>query len=185
MSSHAICTRSHTPKKEEGECVISTRPISWRALRRLLRTRIKTSPSLFSSPLRSKKGIAACLFVLSGLQHLKFSMVIRQPLSGAGERARRSPKHPLCYFSPRYKTTGLLQRIPDDLIWQCGGAATRSSSDGNRPELSDYCRFQGESAQAATNATLMFLSCKRTVLLSFTSCKTWTLFSKITLCRWV
>lgn len=24
-------------------------------------------------------------------------------------------------FSPIYNTTGLLQRIPDDLIWQCGG----------------------------------------------------------------
>lgn len=24
-------------------------------------------------------------------------------------------------FSSIYKTTGLLQRIPDDLIWQCGG----------------------------------------------------------------
>lgn len=49
---------------------------------------------------------------------------------------------PQCYFSPRQRPAGLAQ-IPDDLIWQCGGAATSSSSHGKRPTLSDYCRRQG------------------------------------------
>lgn len=51
-----------------------------------------------------------------------------------------------------------MQTIPDDLIWQCGGAATRSSSHGNRPELSDYCRCQGESAQQPTACMRRFIN---------------------------
>lgn len=65
-------------------------------------------------------------------------------------QARKLARKPPVFFSPRYKTPVLLQRVPDDLIWQCGGATTRSSSHGNRPELSDFCRCQGESAQQPT-----------------------------------
>lgn len=44
----------------------------------------------------------------------------------------------------RRHKTGLERRIPDDLIWQCGGCSNALElSHGNRPGLSDYCRCQG------------------------------------------
>lgn len=66
------------------------------------------------------------------------------------EQARETGSAPRWLFSPRYKSTGLRRRrrIPVDLIWQCGGAAPRSGSHGNRPERSDYC-FTRASQQPA------------------------------------
>lgn len=56
-------------------------------------------------------------------------MVIRRFVYSQREQAQK-PEAPQCYISARYKTAGLLQRIPVDLIWQCGGvfmAAVQSS----------------------------------------------------------
>lgn len=129
-------------------------------------------------------------------------MVIRQPfvwswgreIKREGERESAEARSTPCViFHPDKKTTGLLQRIPDDLIWQCGGAATRSGSDGKRPKTlgllpvsrASQPRQQPNSLNNPT-ATLMFPSFKRNVdcfssPFFNTSCKTYTLSSKTTL----
>lgn len=95
------------------------------------------------------------------------------------ESRRESPEHLRCYFHPDTELQGCSTGFLLTLYGSAGGAATCSSSHGNRPELSDYCRCQGESAQQPTACTRLITfpssyPVSTAFLLSFffyTSCK--------------
>lgn len=91
-----------------------------------LRTHYKSSnnpPPVFSTPLPNK------IFCIRPICTLHTLDVGDLPVFVSRQRVHeRKPKAPPVLFSPRYSTTGLLQRIPDDLIWQCVGAQQGSSA---------------------------------------------------------
>lgn len=76
-------------------------------------------------------------------------LVICRSLSRARECTSGSQRHPRCYFHPDTAQQGCCRGFLMTLygsVWGRSKGAARSSSRGKRPELSDYCRCQGESA---------------------------------------
>lgn len=107
----------------------------------------------FNSFIEKKTGSPPVCLLLSGLQSLKHSvlMIRRFFVSNQSEQARKARSTTRSYFHPDTEQQGLLQRgFLLTLYGSVGGAQTRLSSHGNRPELSDYCRYQGASAQQPT-----------------------------------